>query len=79
MAIEPPVLEPRAAIRFTAATAAALPPELPPWHPLGVPGIALGPKAEVSVELPMANSSRGWFKRQQHRAGLPERSMTVDS
>jgi len=32
------------------------------WHPLGVPGIAAGgPKAEVSVELPMANSSRFGF------------------
>src|SRR5438094_3371367 len=41
-----------------AATAAALPPEDPPGTRLGSCGLRVGPNAEFSVELPMANSSR---------------------
>src|SRR3954452_23550434 len=41
-----------------AATAAALPPLDPPGTRLGSHGLRVGPNAEFSVELPMANSSR---------------------
>jgi hypothetical protein len=40
------------------ATAAALPPEDPPGTHLVSHGFFVGPKAEFSVEEPMANSSR---------------------
>ncbi len=41
-----------------AATAAALPPLEPPGTRLESRGFLVGPKAEFSVEEPMANSSR---------------------
>ncbi len=41
-----------------AATAAALPPDEPPGTQPGSWGLRVGPNAEFSVELPMANSSR---------------------
>ncbi len=56
--IEPPVSEPRARGANPAATAAALPPEEPPGTRLVSCGLRVAPKAEFSVELPMANSSR---------------------
>ena len=40
-----------------AATAAAEPPLLPPGTLPACRGLHVGPKAEFSVELPMANSS----------------------
>src|SRR5712671_3398577 len=55
--IEPPVSEPRVAEHSSATTAAAEPPEEPPGIRLVSHGFLVGPKAEFSVELPMANSS----------------------
>ena len=40
-----------------AATAAALPPEEPPGTRVRSHGLSAGPKAEFSVEEPIANSS----------------------
>ena len=56
--IEPPVSEPRASGLKPAATAAALPPDDPPGTRVGSCGLRVGPKAEFSVDEPMANSSR---------------------
>ena len=56
--IEPPVSEPSAAEAKPAATAAALPPLDPPGTRPRSCGLRVEPKAEFSVELPMANSSR---------------------
>src|SRR5437016_8271877 len=56
--IEPPVSDPRASGAKPAATAAALPPLDPPGTRPGSCGLHVGPNAEFSVELPMANSSR---------------------
>ena len=61
-----------------AATAAALPPELPPGTRSGFQGLWLAPKAEVSVELPMANSSRLVLPTSTAPA-FQRRSVTVDS
>ena len=55
--IDPPVSEPSASGAKPAATAAAEPPLLPPGTLLAQRGLRAGPKAEFSVELPMANSS----------------------
>ena len=55
--IEPPVSEPKDAKHNPAATEAALPPELPPGTLVISHGFNVGPNAEVSVELPIANSS----------------------
>ena len=55
--MEPPVSEPRAAKASPAATAAQEPPEEPPGTWLVFQGLWVMPKAEVSVVLPMANSS----------------------
>ena len=55
--IEPPVSEPRASGANPAATAAADPPDEPPGTRPRSWGFRVGPKAEVSVEEPMANSS----------------------
>ena len=55
--IEPPVSEPRASGTKPAATAAAEPPDDPPGTRPVSWGLRVGPKAEVSVEEPMANSS----------------------
>src|SRR5688572_6516471 len=54
---EPPVSEPRAIGAMHAATAAALPPEEPPAVRVGSQGLRVGPKAEFSVDEPIANSS----------------------
>src|SRR2546423_13159196 len=56
--IEPPVSEPIASGAIPAAAAAALPPLDPPGTRDGSCGLHVGPNAEFSVELPMANSSR---------------------
>src|SRR3954469_10537612 len=56
--IDPPVSEPRPRAAIPDATAAALPPLEPPGTRLGSCGLRVGPNAEFSVELPMANSSR---------------------
>src|SRR5687768_14135092 len=56
--IDPPVSEPRANGAKPAATAAALPPLDPPGTRDGSWGLRVGPKAEFSVDEPMANSSR---------------------
>ena len=55
--IDPPVSEPRPSGAKPAATAAAEPPLLPPGTLPVSRGLRVGPKAEFSVELPMANSS----------------------
>ena len=54
---EPPVSLPRATGTNPAATAAALPPELPPGTRVMSRGLRVGPKIELSVVLPIANSS----------------------
>ncbi len=55
--MEPPVSEPSVSGSSPAATAAAEPPELPPGTRVKSHGLAVGRKAEFSVEEPMANSS----------------------
>src|SRR6478609_10372276 len=54
---EPPVSEPRATGVTPAATSAADPPEEPPGTRSGNSGCCTRPKAEYSVEEPIANSS----------------------
>src|SRR3982751_3597646 len=54
----PPVSEPSAAQHMPAASAAALPPELPPGMRSGSHGLRVVRNALFSVELPIANSSR---------------------
>jgi hypothetical protein len=61
--MEPPVSDPSVTGSSPAATAAAEPPELPPGTRVRSHGLAVGPKAEFSVEEPMANSSM--FSRPQ--------------
>ena len=56
--IDPPVSDPRPSPAKPAATAAAEPPDDPPGTLLVSCGLRVGPNAEFSVELPMANSSR---------------------
>src|SRR5437588_7011259 len=55
--MEPPVSVPSAHGARPAATAAALPPEEPPGTRVRSHGLSAGPKAEFSVEEPIANSS----------------------
>ncbi len=55
--IEPPVSVPIPSGVWYAATAAALPPLLPPGTRSSAHGFAVGPKAECSVDEPIANSS----------------------
>src|SRR5580693_6909348 len=60
--IEPPVSVPVAPSASRAATAAAEPPEEPPGtngrlSPCRVHGLVTGPKADVMLDEPMANSS----------------------
>ena len=55
--IDPPVSDPSAQIALPAATAAALPPELPPGTQSAFQGLCVGWNAEFSVEPPIANSS----------------------
>ena len=62
--IEPPVSDPIAAKHKPAATEAALPPELPPGTLFTSHGFDVVPNTEVSVELPIANSSKLVFPKQ---------------
>ena len=55
--MEPPVSVPIASGAWKAASAAALPPPEPPGTRSVSHGLRVGPYAEFSVELPMANSS----------------------
>src|ERR1700694_1295449 len=55
---DPPVSDPRAAGTMRAATAAADPPDEPPGTRVVSHGFRVGPKAECSVDDPIANSSR---------------------
>jgi hypothetical protein len=55
--IDPPVSVPMASGAWNAARAAADPPPEPPGMRAVSQGLAVGPKAEFSVELPIANSS----------------------
>ena len=55
--MEPPVSLPRANGTSCAATAAALPPLLPPGTRSGLQGLSTDPKRLVCVEEPIANSS----------------------
>src|SRR6478736_487632 len=55
---EPPVSDPSASGANSAATAAAEPPLDPPGTRARSWGLRVGPNAEFSVELPIANSSR---------------------
>ena len=73
--MEPPVSEPRLSGTKPAATAAAEPPLLPPGTLPGSCGLRVGPKAEFSVELPMANSSR--FVLPSVTAPAPARDVTT--
>src|SRR4051812_36185133 len=56
--IEPPVSEPSASGAHRAATAAADPPLDPPGVRSSAHGFRVGPKAEFSVDEPIANSSQ---------------------
>ncbi len=56
--MEPPVSVPSDQGTCPAATAAAEPPEDPPATRAGSWGFLVTPKAEYSVEEPMANSSK---------------------
>src|SRR5947209_10336924 len=56
--IEPPVSDPSATGAIRAATAAADPPLDPPGARSSAHGLRVGPKAEFSVEEPIANSSQ---------------------
>ena len=74
--IDPPVSVPVEASAMPAATAAAEPPEEPPGTscvlaPRRCHGFTVGPKAEVVVDEPMANSSRFVLPRNT----APSRSM----
>ena len=55
--IDPPVSVPSAAMQRSPPTAAALPPELPPGTRVVSYGLRVTPRAEFSVEEPIANSS----------------------
>src|SRR5487761_2713044 len=56
--MEPPVSLPSEIGVMSAATAAAEPPDDPPGTREGSSGLRVGPKAEFSVDEPIANSSR---------------------
>ena len=56
--IEPPVSEPSASGTSPAADGGRRAARRPAGHPVGSWGLRVGPKAEFSVEEPMANSSR---------------------
>ncbi len=55
---EPPVSDPSATGAMRAATAAAEPPLEPPGMRSNAQGLRVGPKAEFSVDDPIANSSQ---------------------
>src|SRR3954462_4945875 len=76
--IEPPVSEPSAQGARPADTAAADPPPEPPGTRVGSHGFLLGPKAEFSVEEPIANSSVFVFPSSCSPAAL-QRAATGES
>src|SRR6266851_3294987 len=78
--IEPPVSVPSAHGASPAATAAALPPEEPPGTRSRFHGLSTGPKAEFSLEEPIANSSWLVFPSTQapHRAGRVRRAIALE-
>src|SRR5207249_6230715 len=76
--MDPPVSEPRAATHSSAATAAADPPLDPPGIDPRFQGLRLGPKAEFSVEEPIANSSKLVFPSNRY-PWLRSRAITVAS
>jgi hypothetical protein len=76
--MDPPVSEPRPHGASPPATAAAVPPDEPPGTRTGSQGFLDGPKAEFSVDEPMANSSRLVFPRSGSPAALT-RVATVES
>src|SRR5919204_3172142 len=73
--IEPPVSVPIAQGARPAATAAALPPEEPPGTRPRSHGLRTGPKAEFSVEEPIANSS--WLVFASSGAPAPDSLATT--
>src|SRR5207244_12066231 len=75
---EPPVSEPSAHGASPAATAAADPPPEPPGTRAGSHGLRLGPKAEFSVDEPIANSSVFVLPSSCSPAAL-QRAATVES
>src|SRR5262245_14528940 len=75
---EPPVSEPSAQGARPAATAAADPPEDPPGTRSGSQGFRVGPKAEFSVDEPIANSSMFVLPR-KGRPARRHRDATVES
>ena len=76
--IDPPVSEPRAHGVRPADTAAADPPPEPPGTRVGSHGFLLGPKAEFSVDDPIANSSVFVLPSSCRPAAL-QRAATVES
>jgi hypothetical protein len=76
--IEPPVSEPSAQGANPADTAAAEPPPEPPGTRSRSHGFRVGPKAEFSVDEPIANSSVFVFPSSCRPAAL-QRSATVES
>src|SRR5512133_1751189 len=76
--IEPPVSEPSAQGASPAETAAAEPPPEPPGTRVGSHGLCDGPKAEFSVDEPMANSSVFVLPSRDRPASL-QRAATVES
>ncbi len=76
--MDPPVSVPSATGTAPIATAAADPPEVPPGTRRRSRGFFVGPKAEFSVEEPMANSSRLVAPMMIAPASL-SRAMTVAS
>src|ERR1700674_4431029 len=75
---DPPVSDPSAAGTMRAATAAADPPDEPPATRVASHGLRVGPKAECSVDEPMANSSRFVLPTTAHPA-LRRRATAVPS
>ena len=76
--IEPPVSEPSPQGARPAETAAAVPPPEPPGTRVGSQGLCEGPKAEFSVDEPIANSSVFVFPISGRPAAL-QRAATVAS
>src|SRR5437870_11108781 len=75
---DPPVSEPSAHGASPPETAAALPPPEPPGTRVGSQGLCDGPKAEFSVDEPIANSSVFVLPRIRRPCAL-QRSITVAS
>ena len=76
--IEPPVSEPSPHGARPADTALAVPPPEPPGTRVGSQGFRDGPKAEFSVDEPIANSSVFVLPRSVSPAAL-QRAATVAS